>query len=76
MREMNREELIELVESIMAGSPGLSEEEGSRAVQAFADSVPHPRASGLIFYWSEEFDHEPSAEEIVDRALSYKPFQL
>jgi hypothetical protein len=30
----------------------------------------------LIFYWADEFEHQPSPEEIVDRALAYRAIQL
>lgn len=40
-------------------------------VAEFVAAVPRPRATDLIYYWDREFDHEPSAEGVVDRALSY-----
>lgn len=72
---MSRDELIELVRRIMAGE-GESQEEADRLVEQFLANVPHPEADGLIFYPDQYFGHEPTAEEVVDRALSYKPLQL
>jgi hypothetical protein len=36
------------------------------------DNVPHPEVSDLIFYTEEKL----TPEEIVERALSYKPILL
>lgn len=33
-------------------------------------------ASDLIFYWQDEFDHEPMASEVVDRALACRAIEL
>ena len=72
---MSRDDLIALVRRIMAAE-GDSQEEADRLVDHFLASVPHPEADGLIFYPDQYFDHEPTPEEIVDRALSYRPIQL
>jgi hypothetical protein len=72
---MSRDELVELVRRIMAGGGG-SREEADRLVAVFVESVPHPEADGLIFYPDQYFDHEPTAEEVVELALSYRPRQL
>jgi hypothetical protein len=53
-----------------------SDEDLDRDMAEFAAKVPHPRASDLIFYWDTEFDHQPTPEEIVDRALSYRAIEL
>lgn len=66
--KVRREELIELVEKIMACEGG--EEQMYRRVQIFENNVPHPAASDLIFWPKVDGN---SAEEIVDEALSYKP---
>jgi len=71
----DRLELVELVGRIRSGSME-SEEEEDRAIAEFASRVPHPRATDLIFHPGLEFDHEPTAEEIVDRALSYRTLEL
>jgi hypothetical protein len=73
--ETNRRELVELVARIRSGSFG-SEEAEDRAIAEFASRVPHPRATDLIFHPDLEFDHEPTNEEIVDHALSYRVLEL
>lgn len=72
---MTRDELIELVRLIMAGAGG-SQEEADRLVDVFVANVPHPEADDLIFYPEKAFGREPTAEEVVDRALSYEPIAL
>ena len=71
----DRAALIELVGRIVSGDYA-SEAEVDRLVGEFGAAVPHPRAAGLIFYWEDEFTEEPSPEQIVDRALSYRPIKL
>lgn len=70
-----RQDLIALVERLMAGNYA-REEDLDRDAAEFEAKVPHPRALGLIYYWDEEFGHEPSADEVVDRALSYRGLEL
>lgn len=70
-----RLELIELVEQIRSGSLK-SQEEEDRAIAEFVSRVPVPRATDLIFHHDLEFDHVPSASEIVDRALTYRALEL
>lgn len=74
-RVSDRATLIELVRRIVSGNYA-SEAEVDRLVGAFEAAVPHPRAAGLIFFWDDEFDEEPTPEQIVDRALSYRPIEL
>lgn len=74
--ETSRDELVALVRYIMAGMPGASEQEASLAVAQFQAAVPDPHGTDLLFYPGHAFDHEPTAEEIVDRALSYRPFRM
>lgn len=71
----DRASLVELVAQLMGGD---FETEGdvNRAAASFEASVPRPGASDLIFYWQDEFDHEPTPEEVVDRALAYRGFAL
>ena len=46
-------------------------------VTVFERSVPHPEASDLIFWpLRHGLGTDPSAEEIVNAALSYKPIEL
>jgi uncharacterized protein YukJ len=65
---MTREELIDLVKKIMAVQG--TEEEIHQMVELFMKNVPDPSASDYIFHrnWTPE--------QIVDKALSYKPIQL
>jgi hypothetical protein len=78
---MTREELIVLGERII-NSEG-TEEEISKMIELFNKNVPHPKRAGL-FYYPENYnarkdkisDYNPSVEEVVDKALSYKPIQL
>lgn len=68
--KLNREELIELVKQICEAEG--TEEEIDSMIDLLEQNVPHPEVSDLIF-WSNE---ELTAEEIVDRALNYKPIIL
>lgn len=72
---VDRQRLIELVEKLMTGGYE-TEAEDDAALAEFEAGVLHPRASDLIFYPASEFDHEPTAAEIVDRALSYRAIEL
>ncbi|MBE1442635.1 hypothetical protein GGC63_002059 [Paenibacillus sp. OAS669] len=49
-----------------------NEEEIDSMIELLKYSVPHPEVSDLI-YWNE---HELTAEQVVEQALSYKPIQL
>ncbi|HVU57810.1 MAG TPA: hypothetical protein VHD83_22265 [Puia sp.] len=66
---MTREELIELVKKIQTVE-GYTEEQIHDMVRLFIANVPDPNAYGDIFH------SDLSPEEIVDKALSYKPIQL
>jgi hypothetical protein len=65
---MTREELIELVKKIMTVQG--TEEEIDKMIEVLKKNVPDPRVSNYIFY------AEMTPEQIVDKALSYKPIQL
>lgn len=65
---MTREELIKLVEEIMMWEG--TEEELTKKLDILKKNVPHPNPINLI-YWDDL-----TAEEVVDKALSYKPIQL
>ena len=41
-------------------------------VADFEASDPHPGAAGLIFWPKDEFDEEPTPEQVVDQALAYR----
>jgi hypothetical protein len=73
--DANRVRLVELVDKLMTRGYA-TEAEDDAALAEFEAGVPHPRASDLIFYPANEFDHEPTAAEVVDRALSYRAIEL
>ncbi|MCA9237786.1 MAG: bacteriocin immunity protein [Planctomycetales bacterium] len=67
-----RDELLELVRKLLCTEPGQFDTEGGavQAVVKFKKNCRHPAGSDLIFYPNEVFGHDnPTAEEIVDRAL-------
>ena len=51
--------------------------------ELFSKNVPHPNGANL-FYYPENYnarkfniaEYRPTIEEVVDKALSYKPIQL
>lgn len=66
---MTREELVQLVKDITT-STGKTEEEVNRLIDILEMNVPHPSVTDLIYY------DDLTPEQIVDKALSYKPIQL
>lgn len=78
---MNRLELIKLGNSII-NCVG-SEEELDEMIELFNKNVTHPKGANL-FYYPENYNarrddlskYNPTVEEVVDKALSYKPIQL
>lgn len=71
----DRDRLVALVSRIMSGVHE-NENDLEREMAEFSAAIPHPRPVALIYYWWEEFDHEPSPDEVVDRALSYRVIEL
>ena len=69
---MTRTELIELAEKIQ-NATGVTEAENDELLELFLANVPDPNAGNYFF--ELEYD-DLSPEEIVDKALSHKPFQL
>ncbi|MDU2897166.1 MAG: bacteriocin immunity protein [Clostridium sp.] len=67
---LTREELINLVIKIIECEG--SEEEIDEMIEVVKRNVPYPDISDLI-YWSED---ELTPEQIIDKALNYKPIQL
>lgn len=67
---MSRDELIELVERIMAGEG--TESEHDELVRLLEANVPHPRVVNLIYHSEPQL----SAAEVVDEALAYRPIAL
>ncbi len=70
VKKLTREELINLVNRIVKCEG--SEEEIDEMIEVVKRNVPHPEISDLI-YWNKE---ELTPEQIVDKALEYKPIQL
>lgn len=64
---LHKEELIKIVEKIINAEG--SEEELDNLIDVVEKNVPHPNVSDLIF-WNED---ELSAEEIVEKAMKYRP---
>ena len=78
--DVTREELAEVVRRAM---PQNEDPDYEAYMAIFDANVPRPHASNLIFYsadynhnrdWQSEYD--PTPEEIVDQALSYKVVAL
>lgn len=70
-----RAELVRLVEFLMSGQG--TEEEQADALRDLDGRIMHPRVSDLIFWPQKEgFDHELTAQEVVDAALAYRPIEL
>lgn len=78
---MTREELIELARKIVNHQG--TEEEVEEMFDIFSKNVPHPSGAHL-FYYPENYDkrkhniseYSPTIEEVVDKALGYKPIIL
>lgn len=68
---MERIELIELVKEIQSSSG--TEEEVDNLVNTFIRNVQDPNA--LDYLYSKQYE-DLTPEEIVDKVLNYKPFQL
>ncbi|AXT54632.1 hypothetical protein D1815_02270 [Aquimarina sp. AD1] len=66
---MTREELIELVKSIITVE-NKTEKEIDELLEVLKRNVPDPEVSDLIYY------DELTPEQIIDKALSYKSIQL
>lgn len=73
--KLSKSELIELVDKLLRAEA--SEEEEFQWLELIKGNVPDPNVIGLI-YWSNRYglSEEPSAEAIVEKALSYKPIAL
>ena len=71
MEHLSKDQLIELVKKICEAEFE-TEAEYDMALELFLNSVPDPEAPNLIFYHKPEL----TPEEIVEKALSYKPICL
>jgi hypothetical protein len=79
---MNREQLIEMGYRI-TNLEVKDEAEYDNLQELFDNNVPHPLGSSLFFYpenYNSKVDdiseYNPTVEEVVDLALSYKPIIL
>jgi len=69
MANLDRAELIAIVRRIMDADG--TESEIDALIATLESNVPHPSVSDLIF-WPPSGD-EPTAEQIVDAAMTYRP---
>ncbi|MFF2198737.1 hypothetical protein [Streptomyces sp. NPDC058157] len=68
--DITRDELVEIVRRLLTASA-----ESDHYLRLLEANVPHPRVSNLVFHPSDILQ-DPSAEQIVDEALSYRPIAL
>lgn len=68
--KLTREELIKLVKKMCNGEG--SDDEISEWIELLEQNVPDPNVSDLIFWNNEGL----TPEQIVDRAMNYKPIVL
>jgi Colicin immunity protein / pyocin immunity protein len=66
---MTKKDLIEIVNAIKS-IEGKTEEDIDRLIEIFRKNVPHPAPTDLIYY------EDLTNEEVVDKALSYRPLLL
>ena len=69
---LSREKLIRLVERIRAGSEDGTQDDVVEWLTLLENNVPDPDVSDLIFH----SEHRMTSEQIIERALAYKPIQL
>ncbi len=67
---LSKDELVQLVEKIINNEG--TDEEIDNWVVIVERSVPMPGITNLIYYSHEKL----TAEEVVERALAYRPIQL
>lgn len=70
---MTREEAVLLVQRLMDGAP-VTEAEGDGIVEALELGLRCPHVSDYIFYPGP--GQNPSAEQVVERAMAYRPIAL
>ena len=73
---MTRSELIALANQILECDG--NEAEIDALIERFDQNVPHPNGSSLLFYpeHGSASGYAPSAEEVVDKCLAYRPIIL
>lgn len=70
MIKKSREELVRMVQKLIDAD--LPEEDGDRLIEGLEASVSHPRVTDLIYYHTPKL----TAEDVVERALAYRPIEL
>ncbi|GAA0318347.1 hypothetical protein GCM10010302_66760 [Streptomyces polychromogenes] len=68
--DITRDELVEIVRRLLTASA-----ESDYYLRLLQANVSHPRVSDLVFHPSGSL-RDPSAEQIVDMALAYRPIAL
>ena len=72
---MTKDQLNELVERVMRYDYG-AESEHDAAILQLQACVADPQVTSYIYYWDRHFEAEPTAAEVVQRALDYQPIAL
>lgn len=72
---LHRDELVRVVQRLIDADFD-KEADADAALAWFESQVPRPEAGSLIFYWDEFFEQEPTAVQIVDKALDYRAIEL
>lgn len=70
MQRLTRTEMIELIERLMRGEG--DDDEAGAWIDALERAIPNPHVVNLIFYPQQTL----TAEQILDKALAYRPIEL
>ena len=73
MERLTREQMIALVERIIRHEG--DEDQIGEWLDQLARAIPNPHISDLIF-WPAKGDENLTAEQIVDKAMQYRPIEL
>ena len=73
MARLTRDEMIALVERLMRGEG--EDSEAGEWIGQLERSIPNPHI-GQIIFWPEPDEKDLTAEQIVDKAMQYRPFAL
>lgn len=75
--DITRDELVEIARRIMAGlGPQSDDPDADWYTLVFDTNLTMPYASSLIFTPPAELGPDPTAEQVVDTALAYRPIAL
>lgn len=69
-KDLDRQQLIDLVDKIKLAE--VSEDEITDWMNLLVENVPDPNVAELIFF----NDVELTSDEVIDKALAYKPILL